>query len=264
MISKTFRIPYKYGQTITIKPLFDAHLGNEYCDRHALKRYLGEPEEGKYVFVGGDLNDSICVTDPRYEKHSDGTGGRNDVIDAQVDMAEDILKPFNGSLIGLGMGNHEHTIIKKSGTNPTKRLARRLGTSELGYDGFIKLVLSEGKSRTRTVIIRWHHGYGGGRTPGASINRYIKESYNWEADVYLFGHDHQLDARAFPRLAMRGNQCVTKEWFVGVCGSFLKTLSDGADPTYSEKAGYFPVLLGGLDLKIRPNRSGVDMRLERN
>jgi len=165
----TFTIPYKYGDTIQIKPLFDIHYGNPLCDVQALKTYLEDSDDKTYFFGGGDMMDSIVTTDRRYAKSSDATGG-DAIIDEQVEGLFAILEPYRDKIIGLGRGNHEDTIVKKCGTDPAWRLCAKLDVEYLGYSGLIRLRFREKSGRGRTVVIRWHHGWSGGaRTPGASI-----------------------------------------------------------------------------------------------
>jgi len=257
-----FDIEYKYGETIKIKPIFDVHLGNRYCDVKALKAYLSEYDDSTYFFGGGDLLESIVVTDPRYEKHADGTQ-RNDIIDEQRERAEALLEPIKDRLIGLGIGNHEQKIVKHCSHNPINILCKTFGCEPLGYSGLIKLVLTENGSRGRSVVIRYHHGWGGGgRTAGASLTKYEKDLKNWDADIFLYGHDHQKKGDRIPRLGLSGNKLISKPMLLGVCGAYLKTYSDSADPSYSELAGYPPVELGGITINIKPINDWVRLWID--
>ncbi len=251
MIIEEKKIEYKYGDVIKIKPLFDVHLGNNYCDKQACKKYLADSDENTYFIGGGDLLDSIVVTDPRYAKHADGTLG--DIIDDQVDMAVEILEPYKDRIIGIGKGNHEEQIVKRCGTDPIRTICQRLGVTHLGLSGLIRLVFTENGSRGRTVIVRWHHGWGGGaRTLGASITRYSKDMMYWDADLYLYGHDHQRKMDRIERMGLSGKKLIAKPKVLVVCGTFLKTFSESTDTSYSELKGYPPTSIGGVNINIKP------------
>ena len=258
MIIYTHKIFYKYGDTIKIKPIGDVHYGNSYCDKRSFKEFLADSDDNTYFFGIGDLMDCIIVKDmKRYDKHSDDspTGA---IIDDQVNGIYEILEPYKNKIIGLGRGNHESTIIKYCGTDPTARLCEKLGCAYLGYSGLVKIILREDEGRGRTVIIRWHHGWGGGsRTQGADLTKYSKDTTHWDADVYLYGHVHRKQSDSIPRIGLAGSKVISKPKLIGICGTFLKTYSDSIDSTYSEEKGYPPVDIGGITVNIKPRKEWV-------
>jgi len=260
MVVFTYRINYKLGDTIKIKPLADVHYLNVNCDVNATKKYLTEDnDESTYIIGVGDLMDSIVVTDKRYTKSTDAAEGAA-IIDEAVDGMEKILEPYKKKIIGLASGNHEDTILIKSGTDPIARLCKRLECKNLGYSGLLRLILSENGSRGRTVIIRYHHGWGGGsRTQGADLTKYSKDLAYWDADIFLYGHVHRKQADRVPRLGLSGEELISKPKMECICGTFLKTYSKGIRSTYSEKAGYPPVEVGGLVVNIKPMQRWVDI-----
>lgn len=262
MIIHTHRIPYKYGDTIRIKPLADIHLGNAHCDERAAKSWIDE-DHACYFLGNGDLLDCVIASDAkRYRKTADASEG-DDIIDQQINKMHTWLKPHQSRIIGLGTGNHEDVITKRCSTNPTKRLCQMLDVPFLGYSSLVRLVFRESDGRGRTVIIRQHHGWGGGsRTQGADLTKYSKDVTHWQADVYLYSHVHRLQSDRIPRLGLVGNKLVAKSKLIGLTGTFLKTYSDTSDPTYSEIKGYPPVEVGGLVLNIKPTSSWVKLWID--
>ena len=263
MVIYTYRIEYKYGDTIKIKPLFDVHYGHKACDVNAVKQYLAEDDDkNTYIIGGGDTIDSIIVTDPRYRKSMDATSS-DDIIDEQIEGIEKILSPYKDRIIGLARGNHEKTIIQKCSTNPIKRLCKRLDTKDLGYSGLIRLILNENKSRIRTVIIKYHHGWGGGsRTQGADLTKYSKDLQYWDADIFLYGHIHRKQTDRVPRLGLSGEELISKPKIECICGTFQKTYTRGPDSTWAEERGYPPTEIGGLIVKIKPVERWVTIKVD--
>jgi UDP-2,3-diacylglucosamine pyrophosphatase LpxH len=253
MIVHTKRINYKYGDIIKIKPIFDVHLGNRVCDVAAFKRYLKKNDDKNTYFIGGgDLYEGITVTDKRYRKGMDATLGEA-IVDEQVDLAEKLLLPYKDRIIGLGDGNHEKEILRRCGTNITKRLCDKLGVKYLGYSWLIRLLLSTNGSKGRKVIIRGHHGWGGGsRTQGADLTKYSKDLQYWQADIFLYGHVHRKQSDEVPRIGLVGERMVTKDKLMVICGTFLKTYTGSVVSTYSEERGYPPVKVGGQVVNIKP------------
>jgi len=265
MVVTTYRIVYSYGDTIKIKPIFDVHWGNSYCDKRAFREYLADSDKDTYFFGGGDSLDSIIVKDVRrYEKHSDDTE-TDAVVDEQIEGFAKELEPYKNRLVGLGRGNHEQAILKYCSTDPTQRLCNRLGCPNLGYSGLIRLIFTQDKGgRGRQVVIRWHHGWGGGsRTQGADLTKFSRDLVHWDADVFLYGHVHKLQRDSVPRLGLVGEKLVSKPKIMGICGSFLKTYSNSTEATYSEVKGYPPITVGGLTVCIKITRHWVKAWIEK-
>jgi UDP-2,3-diacylglucosamine pyrophosphatase LpxH len=253
-VADTVRISYKPGETIKIKPISDIHFGSRHCDVKALKRFLGEPDEKTYLIGLGDWLDCVITSDiKRYRKSGDGSEGE-EIIDEQVDNLVDIMTPFKSQIIGIATGNHEDTITKHCGTNPSRRMADRLGVTYLGFSFLLRLLLTQGGQGGRTVILRGHHGWGGGsRTQGADITKCAKDMAYFDADIFLYGHTHKLQCDTVPRLSLNGDRLIARPKHLCICGTFLKTYSDSTDVTYSEAKGYPPVSLGGLEISIKPD-----------
>lgn len=258
MILHEYRIPYRLGQEFRLKPLFDAHLGNRFCDEAALKRYLSGGDENTYILGGGDILDSIITKDiKRYSKLADMSEG-DAIIDEQIDRAYGLLQPYMGRIIGLGTGNHEASILKHHGTHPIRNLCRMLNTTSLGYSWMVRLRFREEQGRGRTLMIHGHHGWGGGsRTQGADLTKYSKYVAHWSADMFLFGHVHRLQSDKIDRLAWIGDKLVAKPKWLFLCGTFLKTLSTNDEPTYSEQGGYPPVSIGAPTITLKPDKSWI-------
>lgn len=251
----TIRIAYELGDVFTIKPVSDIHFGSSHCDIKALKKFLGEPDPKTYIIGLGDWLDSIITSDSkRYRKSGDGNDpASDDIIDNQIEALYKIMEPYKSQIIGIGIGNHEDAIVKHCGTNPMKRMAEKLGTLYLGYSFLIRLLFRTEAGGGRAVVIRGHHGHGGGsRTQGADLTKYARDSQYIEADIYLYGHVHRLQYDTVPRLSLRGETLIAKDKHILICGTFLKTYSDSTDVTYSEIKGYPPASIGGHDITIKP------------
>lgn len=258
--AETIHIPYVYGETIKIKPLSDVHLGSAHCDKRAMKEYLGDPDPKTYIIGLGDLMDCIIVSDSkRYRKTGDGING-DDIINESVNQWAEILSPFSRQIIGLGIGNHEDNIVKRCSVNPIKLLCDLLGVPYLGYSFLIRLIFRAETGMGRTVIIRGHHGYGGGsRTQGADLTKYSKDMAHFDADIFIYGHVHKLQYDTVPRLSLVGETLTARPKHLVICGTYLKTYSDSTDVTYAESAGYPPAKIGGAVISIRPSTPWVDI-----
>jgi len=262
MICGTTRIPYKLGQKFIVKPMYDVHGLSGSCDEKQFKKDLEEYySKGAYLIFGGDLFESIIINDPRYQRSNDKTETQ---LDDYLNWGEELLTPYAEKIIGIGMGNHELAVLKHHKTDLIARLCRRLDVENLGYSGLRKIIFHEEKSRSRSVVIRYHHGFGGGRTEGASLTRYWRELNAWsDASIGLYGHDHQTKIDRGDRFVMHGDNSFRSEskWLC-VCGTYHKTLDKGTIPTYSEVKAYAPTHIGGISLTFKPNRQWMDIKAQ--
>jgi len=256
-------IPYEYGEVFTLKPIFDIHFGNRMCDVDKFRDFLQDADDERTLFIGGgDLIDAIIVGDKRYRKEIDASPV-DDMVDYQVDAMTEILLPYASRIIGLGSGNHEETLVVKAGTNPVRRICKNLGIPFLGYSWLVRMGFRESDGRGRSIVLRGHHGWGGGsRTQGGELTKYAKDVAFWDADIFLYGHGHARKYDEIPRLGLRGSTLVAKPKVLILCGSFLKTLSDGGTPSYSEIGGYPPIPIGGVEIMLKPSREGVKVWTE--
>jgi len=130
-----------------------------------------------------------------------------------------------------------------------------LDTTSLGFSWLVRLSFKENGSRGRLLVIRGHHGWGGGsRTQGADLTKYSKDLTYWDADMFLYGHVHKRQSDKIDRMGLVGTKLVSKPKWIFICGTFLKTLSDTDEATYSEEKGYPPVSIGGVNIGIKPDR----------
>lgn len=260
MIVHTAHIPYQsISDVVRIKPLADIHAGSRHCDEKKARAWIDEDRES-YFIGNGDLLDMVIASDvKRYRKSSDATEG-DDIVDQQIKKMFDWLAPHKDRILGLGTGNHEDSITKHCGTNPIKRLCEMLGCPFLGFSWLFRVILRCNGGRSRSIVIRGHHGWGGGsRTVGGDLTKYSKDMAHWDADVYLYGHVHRCQTERIPRLGVAGDNLIVRDQLLGLTGTFLRTYSNGPDPTYAEIKGYPPVRIGGLILNIQPRVVGTKL-----
>ena len=119
-----------------------------------------------------------------------------DYFDRLVDEAAKFYRPYASRFLAMGTGNHESSVLKKGGTDLTKRLCEKLGVAQSGYTGWIILRFKDG-GRTFLVTIWHNHGSGGGGIITRDIISASRNAMQFpDADVITTGHTH--DAWVFP------------------------------------------------------------------
>ncbi len=171
---------------------------------------------------------------------------------AKVSLMEKELSFMKGRLVGLLNGNHYYQF--ESGINSDQKLCEKLGCKFLGVSSFVRLTfVSAGK--TANFDLWLHHGAGGARLPGGSINRVDQMREAADADAYAMGHDHKRSVvPANPRLHLEhssrsGLILRQKQQWLMRTGSFLKAYEDG-EVSYNADAARGPCSLGHVELEV--------------
>lgn len=262
MVSRTIRIPYQYGQTVNIRPLYDVHRGHAFHNDKAFRKFLADADPETYFIGGGDTFDSIIPTDRRYQKSSDASPAAcDDIIDWWVDDMCELLSPYADRIFGMLAGNHELSLAKHNGTNPLRRLCSRLNIPYLSSAALLRLQLHDNGSRVRTVVIRAHHGFGkGSRTQGADLTSYEKSMSRYEADIFLFGHTHSKKISKTSRFGFVGKSAQEKTQMLCTCGCFLNSVAFDTETTnYAEEKDMPPSNIGGIEIQIKPTRNSFEL-----
>ena len=272
----TIQLKTKSGQTFTLYPLGDIHLGSANCDKHLFWDTLAEIRanpDARWIGMG-DYCEWITPKDKRWE-----AGGIDEMIvnlasldrigDVYVEKIADMLKPIMDKCWGMGDGNHEQR-FNEQGTNLTTRIiqaAGGAGSLYLGWESLTRVVFKLNGANL-PIRISCAHGWQGGRMDGAKVDAMEKLLAWIDADIYLRGHSHSKFVVPVTRL--RTNQSFTKmvadRCYVAHTGSFLRTYQQDAIG-YGERAEYPPTTLGVPRFLITPWRkhetnrhvSGIDI-----
>lgn len=120
-------------------------------------------------------------------------------INQIVEQAVELFKPYVNLIDGIGVGNHESTIIKYHSVDPIHWLIKELNNirdkklppiMHMGYTGYIIHRYHINDARVRTQRIWYHHGVGGASPSTKGMGTFLKAMYSNEADIYWMGHLH--------------------------------------------------------------------------
>jgi hypothetical protein len=252
MIVSTVRIPYKsYGQTVQIVSLSDLHEGHINQESDALRKTLARKD--CYFIFNGDNWDSIVIPDRRYHKSMDTTEG-DAILDEGYNRLLAKLWPVRDRILWMHRGNHEDVVVRRCGTDLAGRLCKELGVLYAGYSSLIGVQLYKKGGGTRTVDFRCHHGWGGGcRTIGSVITKYSHDTKYWDADIYIYGHDHAMHAVPIPRGTRSGKKLIAKDQHIILSGTYLRTYTDTTDASWHETKGFPLTQIGSPTINIKPD-----------
>jgi hypothetical protein len=263
----------KRGDTFTLIPLGDIHIGNVACDEDLFRATVKRIAEDKSCYwVGlGDYADFVNVKDPRFSSDSLSEWIKmtdlSDLARAQRDRFLEIVKPIAGKCMALVEGNHERAIkrhyerdiyyeicsgIKEMGGVPAD------DPIALGITGWLRLVFYRSKKRQagQTICINLHHGFVGGRLAGAKALNMQRWLWNHDADLVIFGHSHNAMSQVEAVEVLNTADNVARRNRKGVYGcTFL-----GPAP-YALEKGYFPNPVGYTEIILRPGAKHAHDRI---
>lgn len=171
-------------------------------------------------------------------RHSVGSGWveQTGSPQAQIDALVEVLKPIKDQILVLLDGNHEDRIWKQTGIQVSKLMATLLGVPYAGYSCFIKL-----RVRRINYIIHAQHGASNAWYPHTKLTAAMRTAQHTDADVYLYGHTHELMSLKVPRrtLDLRSRTVKREKKYFVLTGGFL-----GYENSYAEKKNMYPVKTG--------------------
>ena len=266
-----YAIPFKkYGDKILLIPVGDIHRSAPLHNDEKWQEWLewARQEKNAYFIGMGDYDDMASASERAVLSSRALHDSTTETIDGLYrDHVERLCKELSfmkGRLIGLIEGNHFGEL--STGITTTQLMCEKLGCKYLGVSAFIRLLLRYDTHHTHVIDVWAHHGLGGGRTAGASINKLENMVLGANADIYLMGHDHKKHIAMKSRLSLTdsrvGMSLENRKIVMARTGGFLKGYVDGKSSYIADKA-YSPVDMGTVTITMTPKRSGdkgVDKR----
>lgn len=248
----------KNTDKLIIAPLGDIQWSghNGPTAKDALKRHIDKCLEMDAWFCGlGDYVDTMSPSN----RHRLVSAGLYDtamqVISEKClglveELYEEFLKPTTGRWLGMVHGHHWYPL--ESGQTTDELLADKLKTQFLHTSAFVRIPRAD-------VTLYLHHGNGGGKLPGATLNRTYHIAAGLQgADVYILGHDTKLGvarlSRPYPVWGKKKaeHRLEHRDIFLLSSGSFCKSNMVGRTD-YAEQAGFTPSPLSAPIIAVDMN-----------
>lgn len=264
--------------------LSDLHLGSSVNDEELLRNELAEAKKRKdRIAINGDVFDLILTRDSkRYHPSAlhESLQGRDDLVNASLKLAVDLLSPVVDQIDMIGVGNHETSVEKYHNTCVVSLLIDALNhklekqkkehrIAAGGYAGFLHYSIGE----YLHSIFYWH-GAGGGKGLGNVLAEFIPKGFLIEgADTLWFAHRHVRVVSQLERLAIlnpprivKGRVSedtveVRKQWLLRTGGYLAshgvakagEVMNQGRQGNYAADSLLLPAGRGGLRLVLSEN-----------
>lgn len=270
--------------------LSDLHLGATHCDEDALVEKVREIKSyGKQAIVlgGGDYGDCITpndmkrwdarilapwLTDDMNPKLPVWMRSNMDNIGPGIlRKVDEILSPIWGSFVGLIEGNHDDGIRKHTHYNFMKELLLKANKKHTvpyaGVQCFVVLhFVRKGSNTVKDIMIHARHGEGAARTSGARALAVLRMAQSTpDAHVTLMSHLHGQESPDIPqRLAVRRGKLVERNAIATMTGAWLLAYKQGVPPSYLERYGSPPSVLGCPRIVFEPDKGRMTLEKTRN
>lgn len=274
-------IPYSIGDAFDFCLMSDLHIGAPQVDYALIERELKSAEErNARILINGDVFDAIVASDQKRYRAScvhPRLAARDDVLNAAVDWAFELLSPYADRIDMIGVGNHETAVEKHHASDLVMFLIDRLDESRKnkehvihhgGYCGFIRYRFGRGRggnSDGRKLTLFYHHGAGGAAPQTKGMLDFSRlDKWVDGADIIWIGHKHNRLSDPGVRLLMdREGNIVERECRHIMTGAYMQTYraqsqasirNTGRRSNYAADSGLQPQSRGGALLRVVINR----------
>uniref|UniRef100_A0A6M3KSM8 Calcineurin-like phosphoesterase domain-containing protein n=1 Tax=viral metagenome TaxID=1070528 RepID=A0A6M3KSM8_9ZZZZ len=284
------QIEYSRPDKLYFYDLSDLHLGAVHCDEKSLIEKVYEIKQyGRQAIVlgGGDYGDCITpndlkrwdarilapwLLDDMNEKLPPWMRSNMDNIGPGIlRRVDEILSPIWGSFVGLIEGNHDDGIRKHNHYNFMKELLilanKKHKVEYAGVQCFLVLhFVRKNSNEVHDIIIHARHGEGAARTSGARALAVLRMAQSTpEADVTLMSHLHGQESPDIPqRLVVRKGKLKERNSLAAMTGAWLLAYKQGVPPSYLERYGSPPSVLGCPRIIFNPDKHIMTLEKTRN
>ena len=242
---------------LTIIPISDVHIGDKTSNlkafRDTLERIKNEPNT--YTILNGDLC-NIALKNSKSDVYSDELTPMEQVL-----QIIKFLEPIKDKILVMSNGNHEDRITKDTSIDVLYLVAKQLRIEQVYSPSWWYLYLTFGhsnKNRPMLYTISGFHGFGGGTTSGAKINKVKKMSNVVLADCYIMSHVHEpINTKGIIFVPDYQHKCVVKkEMYYCISNAFVEY-----EGSYAEKMGLTPSNTGLNEIELDGYKKGIRLIL---
>lgn len=216
----------------------DLHLGRLDVDMDSLQTAIDYIAEHEIGWIGmGDYVEGREPSHKFFEPYETTM-----MVQEQYDYLFNLLKPIAHKCLGMLIGNHEDSLIRRTTLNPIKQFCEANYIPYLGSLG--RLVFNQEATGDRAILYVTH-GDGDGGRHGGKINKLIDWAVRRDCDGLACGHFHTLGD--WTETVEEGG--VRKYKTVMICGTFMDSLHETAE-SYAVRKMMSPVPIGFMTFSV--------------
>ena len=164
-------------------PLSDLHLGSKQCDLEFFdvwRREFEKAPDSKAIYCLGDLLEFPRASLDAYSV----TMTTHDALERIIEL----LEPYKEYIRWVTTGNHEARTMREHNFDITRSIAERLDANYSRND-FFDVIVEDDKE----LIVYGKHGNRISKNPQLSMNNFIRDMNDINANLYMMGHNHYCD-----------------------------------------------------------------------
>lgn len=175
---------------LEIHPFADLHIGDRNCNKKLIRERIEAVKENPnaYIILNGDIINNATTSSV-----SDTYGEELPPME-QLQRFIELFEPVKDRILCATSGNHENRTYRQDGIDLTYLAMQQFGIANRyaseGIVLFVKFGNTTKHNRTVCYSVYVTHGSGGGRRPGAKINRLEDMLGIVQCDCYIHSHTH--------------------------------------------------------------------------
>lgn len=251
IITKEINIGNKhFGRII---PIGDIHIDAPTWDEEFFDSIMKWIYENKDVHVigMGDYLDLATLKSPTNVHEQKGNTNH------QIKILLKYFKPLakEKRLVGMLLGNHEYRLNRYAGLDIIELVCDILQVPYMGLGEFIQFNIKKNSYREKYIFYA-SHGSSGAYTKGGKINSMYRAAIPFGAEVYLFGHTHDLSTNKENRYIIENGKRKMIEMHIVNTGHFLKYWG-----SYAQMKGYSVGNPGAPKIKLHATKHRVSVHI---
>lgn len=190
------------SEKVTALLMADEHADNAHSDLDLIKKHHDEARELNAPIL--KFGDTFCAMEGKWDRRKSEAALRPEMrggnyFDRLVSWHTGLYMPYAKQIAVVSDGNHESSILQHHQTDLVERLVhnlRSVGSQALHmpFTGFVRFAFDLGNRHRASVVLHYHHGYGGGGEVTRGLIDQSRTRGQYEADVYFSGHIHRRNA----------------------------------------------------------------------
>lgn len=206
--------------------------------------------------------------------------GRDDLVNAAVEWAAELLVPYADLIDVVGTGNHESAALAHHSVDAVRSLCAALEVAggnpfQAGNTAFLRYPLASVAGRVFRgggYTIWYTHGAGRAKSAPEALRYLLSRTPSFRADLYWCGHFHSraaccesvLDLAHDGRVVRKDLRCVVTGAYMDPYGTETRDSIEkkGRRGNYASEGALTPHGMGGVQVLLAWDESGVITKTE--
>lgn len=251
----------------------DLHWDNPKCQRAVLRHDLEKAKRlNAMIAMTGDV---YCLMQGKYDpRQAKGDTmpehNKPNYLNRVLSSSLEFFEPYADNIFMVSYGNHECSIVDRSGFDMIEGLVSGLNTASRklpvikgNYNGYIRLNFRVNQTKQQSILWYYTHGHGGGGEVTKGVLQAGRRAvWNPDAKIVTSGHIHEQWVMHYPRYRITDTNKAYLDSQVHIqTGTYKEEYADGK-PSYHTLKGRPPKPIGCTFFRLFFERGKIRMAVE--